>query len=214
MEHICYIVGAAPLDGRLPKPKPGDILIAADAGYTALREAGLTPDLVIGDFDTLGAPPDHPNVITHSPIKDDTDLILVVRWATERGYRRFEIYGALGGPRLDMTVASFQTLQMLRSRGARALLVGDGWNVTLLQGGTLRFPPEARGTLSVFCAGAPCDGVTIRGLKYSLEDGSLSGLFPMGVSNAFTGREAEISVRNGMLYVLWQGDVRPEEVPF
>ena len=127
MEHICYIVGAAPLDGRLPKPQPGD------AGYTALREAGLTPDLVIGDFDTLGAPPDHPNVITHSPIKDDTDLILVVRWATEHGYRRFEIYGALGGPRLDMTVASFQTLQMLRSRGARALLVGLSHSIFLPQ---------------------------------------------------------------------------------
>lgn len=214
MGSICYIVGAAPLDGRLPQPKPGDVLIAADAGYTTLTEAGLTPDLVIGDFDTLGAPPEHPNVITHDPVKDDTDMILAVRWALEHGYRTFEFYGVLGGKRLDLTVASFQTLRFLRMRGARGLLLGDGWNITVFDHGTLRFPPEARGTLSVFCAGSPCTGVTLRGLKYTMDDGVITGAFPIGVSNAFIGEQAEITVKKGMLYVLWQGDVRPEEEPF
>ena len=214
MDPVCYIVGAAPLDGRLPHPKTGDLLIAADAGYAALRDAGLTPDLVIGDFDSLGAAPEHPNVISHSPIKDDTDLILAVRWAFARGYRVFELYGVLGGKRLDMTVASFQTLCFLRMHGARGTLVGDGWNVTVADSGTLRFPPEASGTLSVFCAGSPCTGVTLRGLQYSMEDGAVSSAYPVGVSNAFTGESAEISVKKGMLYVLWQGDVRPEEEPF
>ena len=79
MERICYIVGAVPLDGCLPQPGEGDYLIAADAGYTALAAAGVTPDLVIGDYDSLGAPPKHPNVISHTPIKDDTDTMLAVR---------------------------------------------------------------------------------------------------------------------------------------
>lgn len=214
MEHVCYIVGAAPMDGRLPQPREGDFLIAADAGYTALTEAGLTPDLVIGDFDTLGAPPEHPNVITHDPVKDDTDMILAVRWALERGYREFEFYGVLGGKRLDLTVASFQTLRFLRMRGARGTLVGEGWTVTVFDHGTLRFPPQARGTLSVFCAGSPCTGVTLRGLRYTMRDGTLTGAYPMGVSNAFIGKPAEISVKKGMLYVLWQDNVRPEEEPF
>ena len=61
MQSVCYIVGAAPLDGRLPQMRAGDLLIAADAGITALTAAGVTPDLVIGDFDSLGAPPEHPN---------------------------------------------------------------------------------------------------------------------------------------------------------
>ena len=214
MEHICYIVGAAPLDGRLPQLRQGDFLIAADAGYTRLQEAGLTPDLVIEDFDTLGAPPEHPHVITHDPVKDDTDMILAIRWALEQGYRVFEFYGVLGGKRLDLTVASFQTLCFLRMRGARGLLVGEDWNVTVLEYGTLRFPQEARGTLSVFCAGSPCTGVTLRGLRYTMDDGVITGAFPIGVSNAFIGEMAEISVKKGMLYVLWQGDVRPEEEPF
>ena len=213
MESVCYIVGAAPLDGRLPQTRAGDLLIAADAGITALTAAGVTPDLVIGDFDSLGAPPEHPNVITHSPIKDDTDTILAIRYALSRGYRRFELYGALGGKRLDLTVASFQTLLFLRSHGARGMLIGDGWNVTVLDAGTLRFPPGTEGRLAVFCAGEPCTGVTIRGARYAMTDGEITTAFPIGVSNALLGQSAEITVKNGMLYVLWQGDARPEEVP-
>ncbi len=213
MERICHIVGAAPLDGRLPQKREGDLLIAADAGYAALEAAGLTPDLVMGDFDSLGHVPAHPNVIPHSPIKDDTDLILAIRRALDGGYRRFEIYGALGGKRLDQTVASFQTLRFLRAHGARGLLLGEGWTVALLENGALRFPAGAQGFVSVFCAGEPCRGVSIRGLRYELEDCALDGAFPVGVSNAFLGREAEITVRQGALYVLWQDDVRPEEVP-
>ena len=212
MEHVCYIVGAAPLDGRLPHPREGDILIAADAGYAALKTAGLAPDLVIGDFDSLGAPPDYPNVITHTPVKDDTDTLLAIRWAMERGFRRFEIFGALGGKRLDLTVASFQTLRFLRQQGALGMLVGDGWNVMLLEHAMLRFPETAQGRFAVFCAGAPCSGVTLRGLQYTMEDGTITGDFPIGVSNAFIGKAAEIAVQEGMLYVLWQGDARPKEV--
>ena len=212
MEHICYIVGAAPTDGRLPRPAEGDFLIAADAGYAALEAAGITPDLVIGDFDSLGRVPAHPNVLTHSPIKDDTDLILALRWALEHGWKRFEIYGALGGDRLDQTVASFQTLRFLRYREARGVLVGDGWNVTAMDHCTLRFPPEAQGRVAVFCAGSPCAGVTLRGLEYTLEDGVVTGFYPKGVSNRFCGSAAEITVKKGMLYVLWQDEVRPEEV--
>ena len=212
MEHICYIVGAAPTDGRLPHPAEGDYLIAADGGFAALDAAGISPDLVMGDFDSLGRVPAHPNVLTHSPIKDDTDLILALRWALERGWKRFVIYGALGGHRLDQTVASFQTLRFLAERGAKARILGEGWNVTLLQNGALRFPAVAQGWLSVFVSGETARGVTLRGLKYTLEDETLSCDYPMGVSNEFQGVEALVQVTNGSLFVLWQGDALPEEV--
>ena len=211
-EQICYIVGAAALDGRLPKPEPGDYLIAADAGYAALRASGLEPDFVMGDFDSLGAPPEHPNVETHSVIKDDTDLMLAVRWALARGWRRFRIYGALGGKRLDQTLASLQTLRFLAENGARGLLVGDGWNVLLLQNGSLRFPREAAGWLSLFTSGDRAGGVTLRGLKYELTDAELTCTFPLGVSNEFLGTEATISVRKGSVFVLWQGELLPEVI--
>ena len=210
MEPICYIVGAAPSEA-LPAPREGDFLIAADRGYEALRAAGLAPDLIMGDFDSLGFTPEGDNVLPHSPIKDDTDLLLAIRWAMERGWRRFVIYGALGGRRLDQTVASFQTLRFLADHGAKGRLVGDGWNVALLQNAALRFPSAASGWLSLFVSGEEARGVTLRGLKYELTDAALTCGMPLGVSNEFLGCEARIAVADGALFVLWQGDVLPEE---
>ena len=210
MESICYIVGAAPTEA-LPAPREGDFLIAADRGYEALRAAGLAPDLIMGDFDSLGFTPEGDNVLPHSPIKDDTDLLLAIRWAMERGWRRFVIYGALGGKRLDQTVASFQTLRFLADHGAKGRLVGDGWNVALLQNAALRFPETASGWLSLFVSGEEARGVTLRGLKYELTDAALTCGMPLGVSNEFLGCEARIAVADGALFVLWQGEVLPEE---
>ena len=210
MEPICYIVGAAPAEA-LPEVREGDFLIAADRGYDALRRAGIAPDLIMGDFDSLGYTPEGENVLPHSPIKDDTDLLLAIRWAMERGWRRFVIYGALGGKRLDQTVASFQTLRFLADHGAKGRLVGDGWNVALLQNGALRFPSTASGWLSLFVSGEEARGVTLRGLKYELTDAALTCGMPLGVSNEFLGQEARIAVADGALFVLWQGDILPEE---
>ena len=210
MEPVCYIIGAAPTTA-LPSPREGDFLIAADKGFAALQEAGIAPDLILGDFDSLGYTPEGENVLPHSPIKDDTDLLLAIRWAMERGWRRFVIYGALGGNRLDQTVASFQTLRFLADHGAKGRLVGDGWNVALLQNAALRFPSTASGWLSLFVSGEEARGVTLRGLKYELTDAALTCGMPLGVSNEFLGCEARIAVADGALFVLWQGDVLPEE---
>lgn len=210
MEPVCYIIGAAPTTA-LPSPREGDFLIAADKGYAALQEACIAPDLILGDFDSLGYTPEGENVLSHSPIKDDTDLLLAIRWAMERGWRRFVIYGALGGARLDQTVASFQTLRFLAEHGAHGRLVGGGWNVTLLQNAALRFPPAASGWLSLFVSGDAARGVTLRGLKYELTGAALTCGMPIGVSNEFLGREAIVRVEDGALFVLWQGDVLPEE---
>ena len=83
LENICYIVGAASLDGVRLSPRPGDYVIAADGGYRTRKARGIEPDFVMGDFDSLGYRPDHPNVETHPVMKDDTDLGLAVREDSE-----------------------------------------------------------------------------------------------------------------------------------
>lgn len=108
---------------RAPEPRAGDYVIAADGGYRSLKARGIEPDFVMGDFDSLGYRPDHPNVETHPVMKDDTDLGLAVRWALAHGHRRFVIAGALGG-RLDQTIASLQTLRGLTDAGAQGWLIG------------------------------------------------------------------------------------------
>ena len=108
-------------------------------------------------------------------------------------------------------MASFQTLRFLADHGAKGRLVGDGWNVALLQNAALRFPETASGWLSLFVSGEEARGVTLRGLKYELTDAALTCGMPLGVSNEFLGCEARIAVADGALFVLWQGDVLPEE---
>jgi len=67
----------------------------------------------------------------------------------------------------------------------------------------LCFAPSATGILSVFCMGADAHGVCLSGLKYPLENGTLSAGFPLGVSNRFIGEEAAVSVSDGSLLVLY-----------
>lgn len=197
----CIIICAAGFDGFLEPPGAGDFILAADGGYAHCKAFGVTPNEVLGDFDSLQYVPQDATVF---PVeKDDTDSMLAVRRGLQLGYRDFLLYGSLDGTRLDHTVANFQTLQFLADRGATGYLVGKDYVVTVVKNGVLRFSGEAGGILSVFCMGADAHGVTLRGLQYPLTDGTLTAGFPLGVSNHFTGKAAEISVTEGSLLVLW-----------
>jgi thiamine pyrophosphokinase len=195
----CVIFCAGAFHG-LAEPVSGTV-IAADGGLQHLQQLGLTADVIIGDFDSLGYIPQNANVF---PVeKDDTDAMLAVRKGLELGCDRFVLYGALEGPRLDHTVANFQTLQFLADRGARGFLVGRDTVVTVIKNGSLTLPALQKGIASVFCMGSDARGVTIEGLQYPLEKGTLSAGFPLGVSNHFVGKEAKITVEEGSLLILY-----------
>lgn len=197
----CLIFCAAGFSGLLDPVGPGDFVLAADGGLAHVQALGIAPHVILGDFDSLGYVPEGSTVF---PVeKDDTDAMLAVRKGLELGYREFLLYGSLDGPRLDHTVANFQTLQFLCDHGAAGYLIGKTYIVTVVKNGTLRFGVDAAGIVSVFCMGAPAEGVTLTGLQYPLEAGRLTAGFPLGVSNHFMGAAAEISVKNGSLLVLW-----------
>ena len=198
----CVIFCAAECDGLARPIGPESFVIAADGGLRHTEKLGIAPDAVLGDFDSLGFCPEGANVF---PVeKDDTDAMLAVRLGLERGCEEFLLYGSLDGPRLDHTVANFQTLQFLADHGAAGYLIGNTTMVTVVKNGKITFPAGLSGTISVFCMGPDAVGVTEKGLFYGLENGTLSSGFPLGVSNHFTGEAAEISVKNGSLLVLWE----------
>ena len=198
----CIIFCAAEFDRLLAPIEDTDHIIAADGGLRHTDALGIRPHEILGDFDSLGYIPQDSRVF---PVeKDDTDAMLAVRRGLSLGYREFWLYGSMDGPRLDHTVANFQTLRFLADRGARGLLIGKTFLATVIREDCLRLPAGLTGTISVFCMGADAEGVTIRGLYYGLEDGVLSAGFPLGVSNHFTGETAEISVKKGSLLILWE----------
>ena len=197
----CLIFCAAEFDCLAAPIGPEDYLLAADGGLAHLQKLGLSPNGIIGDFDSLGYTPAGAEVF---PVeKDDTDAMLAVRKGLELGFRDFVIYGGLDGPRLDHTIANFQTLQFLADHGATGYLVGQDYIITVIRDGSISFGAEAQGIFSLFCLGPDAHGVTIQGLHYPLENGTLTSGFPLGVSNHFVGKPAKITVRDGSLLALW-----------
>jgi len=183
-------------------PGRDDYIIAADAGYSQLVSRGIIPDLVVGDFDSLGLPPDHPNIISSPAEKDDTDMMLAIRQGLMRGYDSFIIDGGLGG-KLDHTLANLQILAFISQKGARGVLIGRETCVTAVTNGSVRFKAEASGVISVFCIGSSAAGVCLAGLKYPLSEAVLKCDDPLGVSNEFTGAAATLTVRSGTLIIMW-----------
>lgn len=197
----CVIFCAGGFEKLVRPVDSTDYLLAADGGLAHLEKLGLTPHGILGDFDSLGYVPQGAQVF---PVeKDDTDSMLAVRKGLELGYRRFVLYGALDGPRLDHTVANFQTLCFLRAHGAKGFLAGCRYMVTTVSEETVRFPASARGILSLFCLGEAARGVTLEGLQYGLRDGTLTCDFPLGVSNHFTGQPAAVTVAEGTLLAIY-----------
>jgi thiamine pyrophosphokinase len=180
-----------------------DFIIAADGGYEILQKVEIKPDLVVGDFDSLGYLPDHPRLIVHPVEKDDTDLALAVKEGQARGFHRFVLYGGVGG-RLDHTLANLQCLVNLSRLGAHAVLYDKEYALCALTNGALCLPAEMSGTVSVFAYGGTAHGVTVEGLSYTAQSVDLADDVPLGVSNRCVGTPARIAVQNGTLLVYWQ----------
>ena len=201
MSGRCYIAGAGEFCGR-ELPEQDDYIIAADNGYTSLISRGITPDLVVGDFDSLGSVPNHPNVLISPAEKDDTDMMIAVKQGLKRGYKDFIIDGGLGG-RLDQTLANIQILAYIVENDAHGTLLGSGFHITAVKNGSIEFDSGASGIISIFSNGDRAEGVTLAGLKYPLNDATLTSEYPIGVSNEFTGAHATVSVRNGTLVIIY-----------
>lgn len=228
---ICYIVGAGEQFHPLPHPAQGDLVIAADGGYAFLAAAGIAADIFVGDFDSLApeskadgaggagnaggaqkpAFPASCRVVPLPVIKDCTDTAAAIELGLEAGYRRFYIYGGTGG-RPDHTLANIQCLAAIARRGGQASLIDRDNVITCICNGSLSFPPQDSGFISVFSLSDCSKGVSESGLKYTITDARLTNTVPLGVSNEFTGAASEISVQNGTLIIVYPYQLLPRAV--
>ena len=197
----CYIFGAGDFHALHALPEKDDYVIAADGGWLTCQKTGVTPDVLLGDFDSLGEVPPFPHVERVPVEKDDTDMMLAIKRGLVLGHRQFHLYGGMGGRRTDHTIANLQALLYLAHRDATGWLYGDGEAYTAIYNRTIVFPAREQGIISVFCLGADAEGVTIRGGQYEVEDVTLTSEFPLGVSNHFVGRAIEVSVQRGSLLI-------------
>lgn len=201
----CFIFAAGTYYGLRERPRTGDLVLAADAGYLACRKAGVVPDLLLGDFDSMDQPADFDRIQRVPVEKDDTDTMLAVKTGLEQGCGEFYLYGGTGGKRLDHTLANLQTLLYLRRHGARGYLYDNDFVWTAIENESLTVERTVEwGLLSVFCLGAPASGIDERGVQYPLTKAALSAEFPLGISNHILEDRAKVTVRKGALLVGWE----------
>lgn len=198
----CYIFGALEMESFVYKINETDLVIAADSGIKSTQKFNIEPQIVIGDFDSLGYIPESSNTIVHPVEKDDTDTMLAVKKGFENGYNNFRIFGCIGG-RLDHTLANIQTAAYIAKNGGKCTFVGDKECFTVIKNKSISFNEAYKGDISVFAL-ENSTGVNIKGLYYEMENGKLTPDFPLGTSNKFSGKASKISVKSGTLLIIWK----------
>ncbi len=222
MNGICYLIGAGERfenNNFISRPDGDDIVIAVDGGYDYAMQLGITPDLIVGDFDSVKSSDREMNfhgipVISFPPEKDYTDMMLAAKKAVESGYDTIHIYGGTGG-RPDHTYANIQLLSWLAEQGLRAFLFDKNHTMTVITDSRLNLFSSEKpnrqngfitssgyGYISVFSLSDVSEGVTIRGLKYQADNITLNRFHALGTSNEFTDSDCSIEVENGSLLII------------
>ena len=214
------IVSAGPLDPDWLKKQladdPADCVIAADAGYLALRDAGILPDILLGDLDSLAA--GRPEACiqeeegragsfeVYASRKDFTDTEAAIRRALSDGADRITLYGATGG-RLDHFLANISCLRIALGKGCRAVIKDRLNEIELIDRDTVLVKEETFGTyVSLLPFTGEVRGVTLTGFEYPLTDAVLTTGNSLGVSNRIREDKAEIRLASGILILVRSKD--------
>ena len=178
------------------------LIICADSGLRIAESLGIAPDLIVGDFDSYtGELPEDVEIHRSIPEKDDTDTILAVRIALERGYREIQLYGGLGA-RFDHSFANIQTLIFAYEKGCE-MTICDPDNVLTLRGaGEYEFPCKNDWYFSIFALTEKAEIGELKGVKYPLENYEMTMGYPIGVSNEITADRAVLRINSGIVLII------------
>ncbi len=182
-----------------------DFIICIDGGYDIALSHGITPDFLMGDFDSITSElPEKIPTERFLPEKDYTDLELALKKAMELKAKNVTVVGGIGG-RLDHTIANIQLLSSYAGK-FNNLTMMDGRNKCFIMGKkgpeTMTVKPEEDSYISLFSLSDECLGITFDGVKYPLRDHTLTRDFPLGVSNEFAEKDAVLTIENGTLLVV------------
>lgn len=178
-----------------------DLVICADRGVVHAENLGIIPDVVTGDFDSYtGEIPACKEIFRAVPEKDDTDTMLAVKLALERGTTDIRLYGATGG-RFDHTFANVQTLIYAHENNCK-MSIYDKNNIITVQGkGTEFYPEYGDWYFSVFSLTEKLHVTKMTGVKYPVEDYIFTQSFPLGVSNEIIDT-AVVTIEKGLALIV------------
>ena len=181
------------------RAKEADCILCADGGYLRALSAGIKPDVLMGDFDScdIGLVEDLEKIV-YPTRKDDTDLILALRYMAKHGYTDVEVLGCFGG-RQDHALGNIQSILFGQTLGLRVTLLDRKNRIFAVTKGITEIEREENSYVSLLCIGSPCEGITLEGFSYPLKDAVLTAEYPIGVSNEIVEAKARITIRKGTL---------------
>jgi thiamine pyrophosphokinase len=181
-------------------------IICADVGARHCLNIDVSPEVVIGDFDSLNPSLAESlarrgtRISGYPPEKDQTDTQLALEYALSLEPEEIRIFGALGG-RIDHTLANMSILKIALDQGVPARLI-DEWSEILLTRDRCVLEGEEGQTVSLFPFTTSVTGLTLQGFAYPLENDVMEVGRPYGISNVLTGNQGVISLSDGILLVI------------
>lgn len=188
--------------------RPTDHIFCADGGTLNALALDLTPELIVGDLDSLPA-----EVVTrmaaagvtiqrHPVNKNQTDLELALDAAIARQPDEILLATALGG-RLDQMLANILLLTRPGYRGPQLSLVDGPQQAILLRDhGCLTLTGRPGDTLSLVPLTPTVTGVTVAGVQWPLTEATLSLGNTWSISNQFAAKQATVAIERGMALVV------------
>lgn len=200
----CVIIAGSPdadADYIRSAVRQDDYVICADRGYHYAKLAGVTPDLIIGDFDSYTDElPQDVEVVRLNVRKDDTDTFVCASHALQRGFREIAVLGGTGG-RFDHSYANLCLLEYLSGQNASACLMSESEKIFLLKKGGYVFDGYSGKTFSLFPFGCPRSVATVENAEYPVKDFPFESKITRGLSNVFCD-DCRITVHSGKLLMM------------
>jgi thiamine pyrophosphokinase len=206
---IVLVGGTVRATARLRAALAGaEFVIAADGGLRHAAPLGLTPDLLVGDIDSVAAADlaRHPGLRRelHPTDKDALDLELALDAAAARGARNLTVVGGLSG-RLDQTIATVLVIQARHAAGVDAEALDGHRSVWPLRPGEVRTLPLRAGDRFSLLALDSESVVSVAGARYPLDEARLRRAHGLGVSNVALG-PVRVTLRSGAVVVVAPGE--------
>lgn len=178
-----------------------DYYIFCDSGLYHEKELGVTPSLIVGDFDSHERPQrDDIETVVLPCEKDDTDTGYAVKEAIKRGYRDFLFVGVIGA-RLDHSLGNIALLNMLFDERMNAVAVDDYSEIEVV-GNAPKTVPDSFSYFSLLTVSGKAKGVTVQNAKYPLKGAVITPSDMYGVSNEPLNGGTSVCVANGRLLLI------------
>lgn len=190
-----------------------EFIVAVDSGLNFFYQAGIEPDIVVGDFDSVGEDVldyyrdhEHVEICMLNPEKDDTDTEFSIREAIRRGANKITLMGGTG-TRVDHLLGNVSLLGIGLEENVSIELVDPYNRIRMVDCGIeIRKKEQFGNFLSVIPYSDIVTGVTLEGVKYPLTNHTMGGYNSLGISNEIVADTAKISFEKGILLVIESRD--------